>query len=99
MSIRGRPMKHSLADPKEIIDCNYCGGRYTRWNISHHKKTKRHQIFMKMNDIIRRVVLENVNIDFDNRTITIKELKLKSAKLNLQKQVKSKLEENDTSDD
>lgn len=29
---------------KEHIICSKCGGTYTRWNITHHNETKKHEL-------------------------------------------------------
>lgn len=56
---RGRPVvaEEDKAKPNDRLECKVCGGSYTRAHKSSHEKTKQHQIYAKLDDDIRKVVL------------------------------------------
>ncbi len=56
---RGRPIveEEDKKKPNDKLDCKVCGGSYTRAHKSAHEKTKQHLIYAKLDDDIRKVVL------------------------------------------
>lgn len=43
-------------DHKQSVICSVCGGRYTKANVTSHRKTRRHQIEAEHLDTIKRIL-------------------------------------------
>jgi hypothetical protein len=61
MTSVGRPKKEECdkAKPTDRIQCNICGGSFFRNNRSRHNNTKVHQFALKMNNDIKKLVLND----------------------------------------
>lgn len=44
-------------DEEGYVICKICSGRYRPKNSTHHNKTKQHQIFLKLNEKMRDLIL------------------------------------------
>jgi hypothetical protein len=57
----GRPRidEQKLADPKDRLTCELCGGTFTRCHKSQHNGTKVHQAYMRMNQKLVKLLLDN----------------------------------------
>jgi hypothetical protein len=55
----GRPKKDpkNKAMPTDRLDCEICGGQFTRYNRSCHNKTKVHMAYVKMNNKLRDLLI------------------------------------------
>lgn len=57
----GRPRKREedKARPHDRLICNVCGGKFTRCHRTAHNKTKVHQAYEKMNDKLRKALIDD----------------------------------------
>lgn len=57
---RGRPKmaEEDKGTSSDRIKCDLCGKEYVRSNRSHHKKTKQHQLYDKINKKLAKLVLD-----------------------------------------
>jgi hypothetical protein len=46
------------ADPKDLIQCIYCKCWITRRNMSAHRKTKKHQVQVQINNKLRELLVD-----------------------------------------
>lgn len=53
----GRPKSENKAHWNDKIICKICGGKFTRSARTGHDKTKVHQIYAKMNDKMRKLLI------------------------------------------
>jgi hypothetical protein len=54
----GRPRLENPGKYSDKIKCKICGQIVSRSNQSNHKRSQRHQIYLKMNEKIRKLLLE-----------------------------------------
>lgn len=55
----GRPKKDNPSQWSDKIKCDVCGNEFIRSNRSNHNKTKQHQLYLKMNDKIKKLLVDN----------------------------------------
>lgn len=48
--------KNGLERKQPDIYCDVCGKTYTKYNVSHHRKTKHHQLMQSLNKRLMRVL-------------------------------------------
>lgn len=54
----GRPKSQYLTSPSDKIKCSICGKEIIRWNQSHHKKSQICQVYAKMNDKLKDLLID-----------------------------------------
>jgi hypothetical protein len=55
---RGRPKKWVKANPTDRLICNICVNKFIRRNRFSHNQTKQHQLYVKIDDKFRRLIIE-----------------------------------------
>lgn len=86
----GRPKKKKkdIAGPNDKINCNICPGYYTRSNKTKHNATQIHQICLKMDGdigkILRNELIKEIHRD---GFITVNELKYNAAVNRIKKKI------------
>ncbi len=55
---RGRPKKNNKLHWSDIITCNICNKTFTRSARTAHNKTNHHQIYLKINEKLRKILVE-----------------------------------------
>lgn len=54
----GRPKSGSKSNPTDKVKCKICSKSYTRSNSSNHKKTVYHKTFEKLNNKMRKLLID-----------------------------------------
>jgi hypothetical protein len=54
----GKNTKSDKKDLKQIVTCDVCGREYTKWNKTHHTRTKVHQLYAKVNQRMTELLLK-----------------------------------------
>lgn len=52
--------KNGLERTRPDIVCEVCGKTYTKYNVSHHRKTKHHQLMESLNKRLMKVLTNNI---------------------------------------
>lgn len=58
---RGRKPKQNKMDMSEKVICEICRGEYSRWNKTHHMRTKYHKMYAGMANNLRNMMFQNID--------------------------------------